>query len=122
MKGNAAWFEIPSADFERAVRFYEAIFEMKLDRQNIGGDMAIFPSENNAATGAVVAPQEGYAPNSAGPVIYLDGGADLAPVLERAAKLGGKVAVPKTALPQGMGFFAHFHDCEGNRVGLHSMS
>ena len=28
---------------------------------------------------------------------------------------------PKTALPPGMGFFAHFVDSEGNRVGLHSL-
>lgn len=33
---------------------------------------------------------------------------------------GGKVVTPKTALPEGMGYFAHFVDSEGNRVGLHS--
>ena len=33
---------------------------------------------------------------------------------------GGKVALPRQALPPGMGFFAHIHDLDGNRVGLHA--
>ncbi|MFL6640407.1 MAG: VOC family protein, partial [Paraburkholderia graminis] len=32
-----AWFEIPSVDFDRAVRFYEAALDVKLNRQEIGG-------------------------------------------------------------------------------------
>jgi predicted enzyme related to lactoylglutathione lyase len=28
--------------------------------------------------------------------------------------------VPKTALPDGMGFYAQIRDSEGNRVGLYS--
>jgi hypothetical protein len=31
---------------------------------------------------------------------------------------GGKVLVPKTQIGPGMGFFARFHDPEGNLVGL----
>ena len=36
-------------------------------------------------------------------------------------RAGGKVALPKTALPEGLGFFAHIIDSEGNRVGLHAL-
>jgi uncharacterized protein len=32
------------------------------------------------------------------------------------------VHTPKTALPPGMGFFAHIEDCEGNIVGLHGLA
>jgi predicted enzyme related to lactoylglutathione lyase len=35
--------------------------------------------------------------------------------------VGGNVTIPKTELPEGMGYFAQFIDSEGNRVGLHSM-
>jgi hypothetical protein len=35
---------------------------------------------------------------------------------------GGSIATPKTALPDGMGFYAHFVDTEGNRVGIHSLA
>ncbi len=121
MSVNAVWFEIPSVNFERAVKFYEAVFEVSLHREDIGGAMAMFPVDPEQAGGAIVEAQPGYAPSATGAAIYLNGGADLSPVLERAVKAGGKVVLSKTALPPGMGFFAHFEDSEGNRVGLHSM-
>jgi predicted enzyme related to lactoylglutathione lyase len=39
--------------------------------------------------------------------------------LERVPAAGGRIVTGKTALPQGMGYFAHILDSEGNRVGLH---
>jgi uncharacterized protein len=121
MSGNAVWFEIPTTNFERAVKFYEAVFQVKLRRENIGGEMAMFPGDESTVQGALVYTPD-YVPNATGSTIYLNGGgADLAPALDRAVKAGGKVLVPKTALPPGMGFWAHFIDTEGNRIGLHSM-
>ncbi len=35
---------------------------------------------------------------------------------------GGRVALPRTALPPGMGFMASIFDSDGNKVGLHSLS
>lgn len=122
MLGNANWFEIPTIDFERAVKFYESVFQIELQRENYGGEVAVFPGTETSTSGALVAPQEGYVPGPAGAVVYLDAGQDLQPVLERAAKSGGQMLLPKTALPPGMGFYAHILDCEGNRVGLHSMA
>jgi len=38
------WFEIPVLDMDRAVRFYETVFEIKLDRRQLGPlEMAWFP-------------------------------------------------------------------------------
>lgn len=42
---------------------------------------------------------------------------DIAATLAKAEKLGGRTIVPKTEVP-GMGFFAWFHDPEGNAIGL----
>lgn len=42
-------------------------------------------------------------------------------LLARVAQAGGSIAVPKTDIGSGFGFFAHFIDTEGNKVGLHSM-
>jgi len=42
--------------------------------------------------------------------------------LTRAVAQGGSVALPRTALPPGMGFFAHITDLDGNRVGLHALA
>ena len=41
-------------------------------------------------------------------------------MLARVVAEGGKIVEPKTALPPGMGHYAHFMDSEGNRIGLHS--
>jgi uncharacterized protein len=35
---------------------------------------------------------------------------------------GRKTLTPEPLIAEGMGFFAHFLDIEGNRVGLHSMN
>jgi predicted enzyme related to lactoylglutathione lyase len=117
----AVWFEIPAMNFDRAVGFYEQVFETKLTREKMGGsELAVFPYEQPGTSGCVIQ-GEGYKPGRDGAVVYLRSRIDLNVPLERAARAGGKVATPKTALPEGMGFYAHFVDSEGNRVGLHSM-
>ena len=119
MIGNAVWFEIPSSDFERAVKFYESVFQVELRREKIGGDLAVFPGEEPSVTGAIVS-QAGYVPAANGAVVYLSAGNDLNRMLARVVADGGKIVEPKTALPPGMGHYAHFVDSEGNRIGLHS--
>ena len=117
----AVWFEIPAADFGRAVDFYEKVLATKMKRDTFEGmPMAIFPHEGPAVSGAVVAGNGHTSGN--GTVVYLSAGKDLSGPLSRVSPAGGSVAVPKTALPDGMGFFAQFIDSEGNRVGLHSIS
>ena len=117
----AVWFEIPAANFERAVGFYEKVFETKLKRDTFASsEMAIFPYEGNGVSGCVMK-GDSYKPTREGSVVYLTAGKDLSGPLARAAAHGGAVAIPKTQLPEGMGYFAQFIDIEGNRVGLHSM-
>jgi hypothetical protein len=116
------WFEIPVVDFARAVRFYEETFAIQLHHQQMfGQDMAFFPADQAGVGGALVK-GDGYVPGASGAVVYLNGGGDLAIPLGRVTGAGGKVLVPKTALPPGMGHFAHFEDSEGNRVGLYSVN
>ena len=117
----AVWFEIPAANFERAVGFYEKVFETKLKRDTFASsEMAIFPYEGSGVSGCVMK-GDGYKPTREGSVVYLTAGKDLSGPLARVAANGGAVAIPKTQLPEGMGYFAQFIDIEGNRVGLHSM-
>ena len=54
-------------------------------------------------------------------MIYLDAGASIDAVIQRIAPAGGKVYVPKTQLPDDIGYMAHFVDTEGNLIGLHAM-
>ena len=53
--------------------------------------------------------------------MYLNAEPSLDAALERAVAAGGKVAMPRVDLPDGMGCFAHLLDTEGNRIGLHAM-
>ena len=114
------WFEIPAANYERAVKFYTAVMGSDMHHNEImGTKMAFFNNENDGVSGAVCA-GEGYTPSSEGAKIYLSGGEDLADPLSRVESSGGKVLVPKTKISDEIGFFAVFVDTEGNQVAFHS--
>lgn len=115
------WFEIPVADFARARAFYEAVLGRPIETITMGqSTMGFLSSDPNGVSGAI-AHGEGCTPSQQGTLVYLNGGDDLAPMLARVTVAGGSVAVPKTEIGHGFGFFAHFIDTEGNKVGLHSM-
>ena len=119
-KDALSWFEIPAADLQRATRFYESVLEHDLKPETMGPmRLAIFPHEQAGVGGCLIA-GDGYKPATSGTVVYL-GVSAVDGALERARNAGGKIALPKTALPEGMGFFAHIIDSEGNRVGVHAM-
>ncbi|HZP66762.1 MAG TPA: VOC family protein [Rudaea sp.] len=115
-----AWFEIPTENLDRAQRFYETVLAQPLLRENFGGiHMAVLRGGAKPnSSGALVAMDE-IRPSVQGSIVYISVD-NLVPVLDRVEKHGGDTLVPRTALPEGMGFFAQFRDCEGNRVGLWS--
>lgn len=115
------WFEIPVTDYARAKAFYEAVLGRPIETMAMGGTtMGMLGADPEAVGGALVQ-GEGAVPSTQGTIVYLNGGDDLAPMLARVAAAGGTVAVPKTEIGGGFGFFAHFIDTEGNKLGLHSM-
>lgn len=114
------WFEIPAADFERAVQFYERVFATQLQRERMDGmPMAIFPHQD-PATGGCVTQAEFVKPGADGTLIYLNAGKDVAPLLERAKANGGQVLMEKTLINDDVGYIGIFMDSEGNRVGVHA--
>ncbi|CAN7390884.1 VOC family protein [Polaromonas sp. LjRoot131] len=124
MKNAITWFEIPSTELNKAQAFYEAVLECKLRREPMGpSEGAVFPYEAETGVGgAILSGPTAPAPASAGTLIYLDASPSLDAALARAVKAGGKVALPRQALPPGLGFFAHITDLDGNRVGLHALA
>lgn len=124
MKNAITWFEIPSAQLDKAQAFYEAVLECKMRREPMGpSEGAVFPHEaEEGVGGAILAGPTAPAPASGGTLIYLDASPSLDAALARAVKAGGKVALPRQALPPGLGFFAHITDLDGNRVGLHALA
>lgn len=116
-----SWFEIPTLDFARARAFYEAVLGHPIETLTMGpSTMGFLSSDPDQVSGAIVH-GDGTAPSQSGTLVYLNGGDDLSAMLARVEPAGGTVAVPKTDIGNGFGFFAHFIDTEGNRVGLHSM-
>jgi len=117
------WFEIPVANFERAVAFYEKILATRLAPDNSfpGMRMAILPYQQPGVGGCLFEFEQAR-PHADGVRIYLNGGDDLAPVLDRVVAAGGQIVMAKTFLRQDIGHIGMFSDSEGNIVGLHSMS
>ena len=114
-----AWFEIPAADMERAVRFYESLLDATLIREEMGPmALAVFPHGQGLPSGAVVR-SEIHRPSESGSVVYLHV-ADIRPLLARVPQAGGAVLLPLQQLPDETGVFAQIRDSEGNRVGVYS--
>ncbi|MDZ7926800.1 MAG: VOC family protein [Agrobacterium sp.] len=129
MKNAITWFEIPTTQLDRAQAFYEAVLGQPMRRENMGPSEGAVFAYDGAADGAAdgvggalmmgpTAPQV----SGSGTLVYLDASPSLDAALERVVAQGGQVALPRQALPPGMGFFAHIHDLDGNRVGLHALS
>jgi hypothetical protein len=111
-------FEIPVTDMDRAVRFYEAVFETHLTWQEVDGyTMAFFPrADGKPGASGALARGDVYVPSKAGAILYFDVPA-IDPVLTRALAAGGKVLYPKKDIGEA-GFVAEIEDSEGNRIAL----
>ncbi len=122
-KENALnWFEISVADIKRAKKFYETIFGIEMQEQEMMGmKMAFFPSEDmngKVSGGLVQSPQ--HKPSVDGAKIYLNGNPDLSNALSKIEAAGGKIVMHKTKISDEIGHMAFFIDSEGNAVALHS--
>jgi predicted enzyme related to lactoylglutathione lyase len=122
MKNAINWFEIPATDFDRAVRFYSAIYANDMPTRDVGHvRMGFFNHEQGQIGGAVVS-GEGYLPSKNGSKVYLNGGADLMTVLDRVEAAGGSIVNGKSEISPEIGHVAIIQDTEGNHVYLHSMN
>jgi len=126
MKNNVVgWFEIPVAEMDRAIKFYEMVFEFKIDRQKMDSiEMGWFPWEDQGlgAGGSLVnAGNDFYMPSSEGTIVYFTAhSGDLQNELSRVIPAGGQILVEKRLIGEGFGYMAVVLDTEGNRIALHS--
>ena len=120
---TVGWFEIPVQDMDRAIRFYEEVFECKLNKQVMGDfQMAWFPWDESqgGAGGSLVFHKDFYHfSREAGPLVYFSC-EDCAVKLEKVKEAGGEVMIPKRQISPEIGFMGVFFDSEGNRIALHS--
>ena len=119
------WFEIPVSDLKRARMFYETILDIEMTLRTDGeAEGAFFPYNPNivqATSGritGVLSKSNRNSPSSNGTMVYINASPDIQLVLDKVEKAGGRIVVPKTALP--FGSIAVIIDSEGNRIGLHA--
>jgi predicted enzyme related to lactoylglutathione lyase len=114
MASGIVWFEIPADKPERAKAFYSKLFGWKIN------PIPTMPDYQHIDTGGPDASPDGGLMTRRHPEQAITSYVSVASVAKSAAtveKLGGKVCVPKSAVPQ-MGYFAICQDTEGNTFAL----
>jgi len=128
MKTNTVgWYEIYVDDMERAKRFYESVFEQKLESISDPTDsdteieMWSFPGDMNSygANGALVK-MPGFKAGQNSVLVYFSC-EDCSTEEKRVSKFGGKIEKTKTSIGE-YGFISLVYDSEGNMIGLHSLN
>ena len=115
------YFQIPSDDIERSKKFYNQLFGWKIDKSPESNTpegmenwtVTTTDDKGNQALG-------GGMSKRAMPQQQITNFIDVKSVdeyLSKVERLGGKVVVPKTAVP-GMGYYAICLDTENNSFGI----
>ena len=122
-------FEIYVNDMERAQKFYESVFDIKLvkmeapEMEEAPAEMMFFPGSPNQmeiyGAGGALVKMPGFEAGVGGSLVYF-GCDDCAEEESRVVKNGGSVEKPKQSLGE-YGFMSLIMDSEGNMIGLHSM-
>lgn len=99
-------------DPEKCKAFYGAVFDWQFDDQSMPGYTLV---NAGAEPSGGIFPKPPDAPGVCLNAYF--NVEDIETVLGKATKNGGKVLVPKTAIP-GVGFFAMFSDPEGIPIGI----
>ena len=120
MNNLVSYFEIPVNNLERAIDFYEFVFDCTLEKTNIhGNEMATFPYDKNAPhiTGAL-AKGPSYVPSKQGARVYFSV-PNIDEVLEKVQSRGSDVLFEKTSVGNEC-WVAEFEDCEGNCIAIYA--
>ena len=130
------WTQIPSKDIKRAASFYENVFGATFFFEVLNGiPHAVFTKGRNnkkLLNGAIIEVKE---PLGVGVVLFFEATGNFENLLDLIKENGGKVLVektlitkkendkssliPNTYIDDKPGYFAHFIDSEGNKMGLY---
>jgi predicted enzyme related to lactoylglutathione lyase len=111
---NIVHVEIPAANMEATSKFYQKLFDWKtlhIPEMNY----TLWDNGKGSAGGFPAVSDQ----NPAGQVIVYIDSKDIDADLKKVEKLGGKVLMPKTEIPQ-TGWFGIFQDPTGNVIGLYT--
>ncbi|POF32326.1 VOC family protein [Roseibium marinum] len=110
------WMEIPVTDLDKAVTFYNEVFQTELVRVADMGpnEFAMFPVKDGGRAGHLY---PGKPPaRGSGATIHLACPDSLEETMERFATAGGEVISDPVAIPAGR--FAYGIDPDGNSIGM----
>ena len=111
-----AFFEVVSAEAERAQKFYAELFGWHVEASpGLDGYALVDTGAGEHAIGGGIGPPQ--EPGDSGVRIYMRVD-DLHGYMARAQELGGTPLVPPMDLPGDFGRIAVFADPDGNPVGL----
>lgn len=122
-KNPVGWFEVYVQDMARARKFYESVFQVKLERLGSPDiEMWAFPMEQDVwgAAGALVKMEGFPAGGTSNGVLVYFSCEDCAVEESRVPGAGGRIQRLKMSIGE-YGFISLVFDTEGNMVGLHSM-
>ena len=122
MTHNAVgWFEIYVQDMERAKRFYETVFQTKLEKIEIPEpEMWSFPMEmDRVGAGGALVKMPGF-PSGGNSILVYFTCADCAEEESRVIEAGERIQRAKTSIGE-YGFIVLAYDTEGNMIGMHSL-
>lgn len=106
--------ELNTDDTGKAKQFYSQIFNWQLDEMPMPNGSYTFIKAGDGTGGGIFKKPMPEAPNMWLPYVQVD---DVAGTLDKARKLGAKVVVEKTPIPE-MGAFGIFIDPSGAVLGL----
>lgn len=118
------WFEIPVIDIQRAKKFYETLFDLKMREQELMDmDIAYFPFEvgNGKVSGSLVKGNMHLPSKGGNTIVYFNANPFIQTIIDKVEPAGGKVILTRTLITEEVGYMAIFTDTEGNSIGLHAI-
>lgn len=130
------WIEIPATDLERAIRFYQNVFNTKLTRQQIDGkNAAIFCGDEIGIKGCIMEVATVRISGGIKPTFFVDIMCEILPliksyggcIINQPALLKqrndkGEALIGKNLIDQQIGYLCEITDSEGNGLFLYSHS
>jgi|SRR6056297_1088459 len=110
------WVEIPAVDIDRAVEFYNSVFNLNLTKVDFGQEkMACFPNDEGAISYA-----PNFQPSKDGVLVSFLAPDNIDSTVQRIDSKGGNILKSKTKIEaEGRDYFAICTDSEGNKIGIY---
>ena len=110
------WAEIPVTDLDRAIAFYNTVFDTDMEKNENGPNpMAMFPTATNGGVAGHLYPGT-PSKDGAGPTVHFSVPDSLEETMARVKTAGGAVLSEPVAIPAGR--FTYCQDPDGNSIAL----